>query len=404
MDAAERPATGVVLLDRNEPCAGATGAGQGYLWLAHRDPSSPAWQLAMGSKAMWPQLLAPVVPELTAEAVEWQSIGSVLIATDAEETEALHRRAALLQRAGLDARCLPAADVPQLEPALALGADGSALLVPSDAQVNGRAAAAALLRACQAHGARFCALFQEDAAALDQGPSGRVTAVRSEARRIAATRGVVVALGAWTGGFLAAQLPESAAHWEGAFRPRRGLLLEMPRPADMPQVEHGLMEMGYSKHYSSSTALSGSSSSTSSSSSTTTSESGDPADITFTATTSASGTLLVGSSREFAWCDGAAPEAVVEAIMQRAAVFLPGLGAVQRSDISVRAGPRPYATAGAPMVGPVPGAAGVVVAAGHEGSGLTLAPATAELVCDYLLGRQPALEAAAVDMLRVPFC
>lgn len=56
------------------------------------------------------------------------------------------------------------------------------------------------------------------------------------------------------------------------------------------------------------------------------------------------------------------------------------------------------------MVGPVPGAAGVVVAAGHEGSGLTLAPATAELVCDYLLGRQPALEAAAVDMLRVPFC
>lgn len=215
-------------------------AGQGYLWLAHRDPSSPAWQLAMGSKAMWPQLLAPVVPELTAEAVEWQvgveilnlqsqlsvhnrgsllllsavprscvwmaavhgpcspcacltewapypdclqSIGSVLIATDAEETEALHRRAALLQRAGLDARCLPAADVPQLEPALALGADGSALLVPSDAQVNGRAAAAALLRACQAHGARFCALFQEDAAALDQGPSGRVTAVRSEARR-----------------------------------------------------------------------------------------------------------------------------------------------------------------------------------------------------------------------------
>ena len=44
-----------------------------------------------------------------------------------------------------------------------------------------------------------------------------------------------------------------------------------------------------------------------------------------------------------------------------------------------------------PFVGPVPGAEGLYVAAGHEGSGLTLAPATAELMCHYLLGTRAEL-------------
>lgn len=62
----------VALLDRQVPCAGATGAGQGYLWLAHRDVGSPAYTLAARSMEMWGQLLAPAVPELTPAALEWQ--------------------------------------------------------------------------------------------------------------------------------------------------------------------------------------------------------------------------------------------------------------------------------------------------------------------------------------------
>lgn len=66
------PRLSVALLDRQAPCAGATGAGQGYLWLAHRDVGSPLFRLAAHSRDMWRQLLAPVVPELTTAAVEWQ--------------------------------------------------------------------------------------------------------------------------------------------------------------------------------------------------------------------------------------------------------------------------------------------------------------------------------------------
>ena len=52
-----------------------------------------------------------------------------------------------------------------------------------------------------------------------------------------------------------------------------------------------------------------------------------------------------------------------------------------------------------PLVGPVPGAEGLLLAAGHEGSGLTLAHATAELLTEHLLGRAHALPPAVVDSL-----
>ena len=53
-------------------------------------------------------------------------------------------------------------------------------------------------------------------------------------------------------------------------------------------------------------------------------------------------------------------------------------------------------------MGPVPGREGLFVAAGHEGSGLTLAPATAALLVEQLLGTPSGLPQRAVDALRVP--
>ena len=51
------------------------------------------------------------------------------------------------------------------------------------------------------------------------------------------------------------------------------------------------------------------------------------------------------------------------------------------------------------MVGKVPGVEGLFIAAGHEGSGLTLGPAAAKLLCDTLLGRPPAAGAeVAVEL------
>jgi hypothetical protein len=63
--------------------------------------------------------------------------------------------------------------------------------------------------------------------------------------RIGATLGVVVALGAWSGPFLAAQLADG--RWAHAIQPRRGVLLEMPLPPGMAPLQRGLMEVGYAK-------------------------------------------------------------------------------------------------------------------------------------------------------------
>ncbi len=56
------------------------------------------------------------------------------------------------------------------------------------------------------------------------------------------------------------------------------------------------------------------------------------------------------------------------------------------------------------MVGPVPGVEGLLLAAGHEGSGLTLGPATGELLAAYVLGEAHAVgaEVAAAALPRAP--
>jgi glycine/D-amino acid oxidase-like deaminating enzyme len=74
--------------------------------------------------------------------------------------------------------------------------------------------------------------------------------------------------------------------------------------------------------------------------------------------------------------------------MARASSFLPHLAGITADQLlpTTRVGLRPFAVGGLPAVGLVPGLLGVAVAAGHEGSGLCLGPATAELVLHQLLG------------------
>ena len=112
-------------------------------------------------------------------------------------------------------------------------------------------------------------------------------------------------------------------------------------------------------------------------------------DITFTATQSASGSLLLGSSRELSGFDSRADEHVIEAILERASRFLPALRRVSAASAQVRVGLRPFSSRGLPYVGRLPGASAVYIAAGHEGSGLTFGPATGDLVCKMITAEEP---------------
>ena len=127
-----------------------------------------------------------------------------------------------------------------------------------------------------------------------------------------------------------------------------------------------------------------------------TARSNEKLDITFTATTSASGSLLLGSSREFCGFHGQSSPAVVQAILDRAAMFLPGLREVDLSMVNVRVGLRPFAPRGLPYVGWMPGSDGLLIAAGHEGSGLTYGPETGEIIRSLILGEEQDQELAGV--------
>lgn len=172
----------VALVDRQQPCAGATGAGQGYIWMAHRSPDSPLWELAARSQESWerfvrenPELAAtmewqvrlrglyllfccaladldghggvkrrhtrtrrptPPLPVHTHPLARLQTTGSLLLATTASEMVQLDARAAMLQAKGVGGvRVLTRDQAACEEPALGLPQSAAGLLVESDAQI-----------------------------------------------------------------------------------------------------------------------------------------------------------------------------------------------------------------------------------------------------------------------------
>jgi len=380
----------VALIEKKQLCAGATGAGQGYLWMAHRSPSTAAWDLAAWSMREWKHTIGKN-PELSRN-TEWQANGSLLLATSASESEQLRSRQEMLASHGITARYLRGEEVLGLEPALRLPcptSEGGGLVAEADAQINGRLTAHTLLASCQ----RFPGLhlmMDEPVEVLHAGPAS-APVVETASTIIEPRLGACVTAGVWSGELLS----QATGHpgWAKLLQPRRGHLLELRPPAGMPAIKHGVMEMSYTKHYSASSGHG-----TAAAAAAAAAPASDPVDITFTVTTSASGTLLLGSSREFSGWGNDASTSIVQAIMGRAAQFLPQLADHPLpTGPDVRVGLRPYATGGLPMVGPVPGCSGLYVAAGHEGSGLCLGPATAHLLKHHLLQGGDTLQAAGVS-------
>ncbi len=92
--------------------------------------------------------------------------------------------------------------------------------------------------------------------------------------------------------------------------------------------------------------------------------------------------ILIGSTREFVGYDRRVTLEGMRAIAQHAKNIMPML-----SDIHIIrsfAGLRPYAADGLPFLGHIGGPEGFLVAAGHEGDGIALAPITGKLIADCI--------------------
>jgi glycine/D-amino acid oxidase-like deaminating enzyme len=86
------------------------------------------------------------------------------------------------------------------------------------------------------------------------------------------------------------------------------------------------------------------------------------------------------------------PAAWIEPILRRAATFVPGV-----ADAPIRGTrtcARPQSADGRPLIGRVPGRRGLFICAGHGAWGISTGPASARLVVDQVLGREPLIPVA----------
>ncbi|XP_073157964.1 uncharacterized protein [Henckelia pumila] len=384
----------VALVDAAIPCAGATGAGQGYIWRVHKIPGSEKWDLAIRSHQLWEALAATIQSRGTDPLQElgWKKTGSLLVGRIAEDCSVLRRKVEQLKDAGLGAEFLSSDDLKSEEPALDLGQECGAAFMPDDCQLDARHAVAFIEKGNRyyaAHG-RYAEFYYEPVTSfLRSESSGKIEAVQTSKNTLFSKKAVVMAAGCWTGSLIHELLKNSEIEMNFPVKPRKGHLLVLENFKSLT-LNHGLMEVGYGNHELAtirSTKLE--------------SEIGDDANtssISMTATMDMSGRLVLGSSRQLVGFSTEVDESIINRIWERAGEFFPSLTKMSLKDLSksreVRVGLRPYMPGGKPVLGPVPGLSNLFIAAGHEGEGLSLALGTAEMIVDMVLDNPPKVNPA----------
>ncbi|AYF26917.1 MULTISPECIES: NAD(P)/FAD-dependent oxidoreductase [Micromonospora] len=343
---AARAGLTVTVVDRAGVASGTTGAGEGNILLSDKAPG-PELSLALHSAELWDEL----GEALGKAQIELENKGGLVVAASATELNALKAFAERQRAAGVDARYVASHELPIYEPHLASHLAG-AMHYPQDMQVQPMLAAAHLLRTAGVTvltGTRVVD-FVRDAA-------GAIRGVRTD-RGLLSTRAVVNAAGVWAGEVAA------AAGAELPVLPRRGfVLVTQPLPA---LVRHKVYAADYVANVERSTA---------------------DLQISPVVEGTRAGTILIGSSREHV---GFNPTMSLRAIRKLAAGAIglfPILGGV--SAIRAYRGFRPYSPDHLPTIGADPTVPGLYHAAGHEGAGIGLAPATGHAIAALLTGSCP---------------
>jgi glycine/D-amino acid oxidase-like deaminating enzyme len=145
-------------------------------------------------------------------------------------------------------------------------------------------------------------------------------------------------------------------------RPRKGHLVITDRYTDF--VRHQLVELGYTRNAHAS--------------------SGDS--VSFNVQPRNTGQILIGSSRQFDAYTSEVDYHILGQMLTLAIKYLPELQ--QLSCIRIWTGFRAATPDGLPLIGPHPERAGVWLATGHEGLGITTSLGTARLLAAQFLGRE----------------
>jgi glycine/D-amino acid oxidase-like deaminating enzyme len=334
----------VLVLDSGQ--GGATAAGMGHLVAMDDNPAELA--LCSYSLELWRQWAARLD-----DSCAYRNCGTLWLAANDAEMHEAERKAATLREQGVACQMLDANRLQALEPMLSRGLKGG-LRVTGDGILYAPNAAQWLLR---------------------QGGNG----ITYERARVSTLRGSRVRLDDGrqldAGAVILANGIQAPALCPGLpITPKKGHLLITDRYPG--QLHHQLVELGYA---SSAHANSGTS-------------------VAFNAQPRPTGQILLGSSRQFDTLDPRIDGPVLGRMLARALEYLPGLGDLNA--IRCWTGFRAATPDGLPIIGQHPEQAGLWLAVGHEGLGVTTAPATAQLLAAGVLGEHSPISSAAYSLER----
>lgn len=318
---------------------GATAAGMGHLVVM--DDSEAQFALTRYSCDLWRE-----IKEELPGTVEYESCGTIWVATDDEEMAEVRRKQEFYTKRGVAVEVLDEKSLREAEPNLRHGLVGG-LRVPEDSVIYPPCAAKLFVDRAVAKGAK---VFLGKAVSEINS-----TGVRLQDGSFVAAGLVVNAAGSWS-----TQLTEGIDVMK-----RKGHLLITDR---YPQfVNHQLVELGYLKSAHTLTAES----------------------VAFNIQPRKTGQMLIGSSRQFGVETSEVETTIMSRMLNRALEYLPGLS--QLSSIRTWTGFRAATPDKLPLIGPHPTKEKLHLATGHEGLGITTSMGTAKLLVDQIVGRTPVI-------------
>lgn len=332
----------VVVLERNRAGAGTSYVAAGMLApIAEVTPGEePLLELGLRSARAYPGFLDELADAAALErsALGYTPCGTLLVARDADEAEALERELALRVRCGLAVERLRPSEARRREPGLA-PALRLALDVPDDHAIDPRTLTAALAQAVRRGGGEV----REGSTVAGIALAGdRVAGVRLADGSVVSAGQVVVAAGVWSTQLEG--IPDAA---RVPVRPVKGQIMRLHDPAG-PGLLTRVIRMGPSYVV----------------------PRGD-------------GRYVIGATSEERGFDTTVTAGAAFELLRDASELVPGVSEWEIDEF--RAGLRPGTPDNLPAIG-AGGVDGLHWAVGHRRGGVLLAPVTAELVAGALAG------------------
>jgi len=342
----------VVIEKRDGLCFGASGANQGGCPVQLFE--SPILELVKESLKLYKDL-----PEEIGYDVEYQNTWSLLCSVDEEQYPDIEKHAQNLRRGGVNAHLIEGNKIRELEPGL-----GKDVIVGIEEQesglVNPFKVTHGFAYAARKLGTEFFLSTEVKKIEINK---GNITSVVTDRGKIK-TIFVVNAAGAWSpeiGKMVGLTIP---------VRPRRGQVI-VTEPVPLNKRWRYINDADYLTTAFHAEAAE---------------KSKDPRmklGVAGSYTQENSGNWAIGSSRDFAGYNNQITMQTVKYLAKRVIKFMPKLKDV--NCIRMFAGLRPFCYVdGLPILSKVDNPSGFVIATGHAGEGVTLAPITGKLISELL--------------------